>query len=198
MKTGCRCRSTCSGSLFFCPTLYISPSLRSGRGGGFFFWNFSLLFFRISSASCPSGRYGVEGAGYTCRYFSPNFISHKGGDHLVWMLLVRLYLSELSPAAWMGLFFPFRRHTSVADFHLFQKSCKKGDDPGTSAVRYKKPHSALDQTEIYGIFQQRSRCTADSRDCPGRRPWRVGCGQFAGGLWQRQPCDTFLTEKVRH
>ena len=39
----------------------------------------------------------------------------------------------------------------------------------------------------YGIFQQRSRCSSDSRYRPGRRSRNLGCREPHGGLRQRQP-----------
>ena len=52
--------------------------------------------------------------------------------------------------------------------------------------------------DLYGIFYQCNYYTED----PGRSnrggSWRMGCHQPSGRLWQRQPCDTFVSEKLAH
>lgn len=58
--------------------------------------------------------------------------------------------------------------------------------------------AAYKEVHIYGIFQQRSNRSSDSRHCTGCRSRHLGSHQPAGGLRQRQPCDTFVSEKLAH
>ena len=54
------------------------------------------------------------------------------------------------------------------------------------------------EVHIYGIFQQRSNRSSDSRHRTGCRSRHLGSHQSAGRLRQRQPCDTFVSEKLTH
>ena len=50
----------------------------------------------------------------------------------------------------------------------------------------------------YGIFQQCSTGTADFRRDPRIRSRYLGRDQPDGRIRQRQPCDTFVSEKLAH
>ena len=58
--------------------------------------------------------------------------------------------------------------------------------------------AAYKEVHIYGIFQQRSNRSSDPRHRTGCRSRHLGSNQPAGGLRQRQPCDTFVSEKLTH
>ena len=51
---------------------------------------------------------------------------------------------------------------------------------------------------LYGIFQQCSQHSVHTGYSNRRWPWCVGSGKPSGRLRKRQPCDTFVSEKLTH
>ena len=61
-------------------------------------------------------------------------------------------------------------------------------DPGTpeTAAAAGRNNIPLGFKNHYGIFQQRSRCSSDTRNRPWGRPRNLGRDQPSGRVWQRQ------------
>ena len=80
------------------------------------------------------------------------------------------------------------------------KQVKKGLNKRerSRAKRLQTIRKAFVHTFDYGFFYQCNQYPSDTGRCNRCWSWCLGRNQPDGRLWKRQPCDTFVSEKLAH